>query len=93
MLTTYKLDDFLQRKYKKILIFGIAGAGKTTLGRKLSEISGIEFNDFDDFFYQNSELKIQNYSEYIAKRKKEEQRNEKEKTRNDIHPFSCQNPD
>ena len=31
--------------------------------------------------------------EYIAKRKKEEQRNEKEKTRNDIHPFSCQNPD
>lgn len=69
MITTYKLDDFLQRKYKKILIFGIAGAGKTTLGRKLSEISGIEFNDFDDFFYQNSELKIQNYSEYIAKRK------------------------
>jgi len=38
--------------YKKILILGEAGRGKTTLGKKLSEKFNIPFHDTDDYFWK-----------------------------------------
>lgn len=38
--------------YKKILILGDSGRGKTTLAKKLSEKFGIPFRDTDDYFWK-----------------------------------------
>jgi len=42
---------------KKIFIFGLAGSGKTTLAKKLSEKLKIKSYDLDDIFFKNNNYK------------------------------------
>ena len=42
----------MQFRYKKILILGDSGRGKTTFAKKLSKKLGINIHSTDDFFYK-----------------------------------------
>lgn len=45
-----------KRKMKRIFIFGIAGSGKTTLAKKLSEKLKINHYDLDEIYFKKDEF-------------------------------------
>lgn len=42
------------KRHNSIIIMGVAGSGKTTIGRLLAEKTGVPFSDADDFHPQSN---------------------------------------
>lgn len=47
---SYKIRDALERSMKNIVLIGMPGSGKSTIGRELARLDGREFADTDELF-------------------------------------------
>ncbi len=51
----------MQNKFTNITLIGMAGAGKTTIGSLLAELSGKEFIDTDELIIERTGMALQDY--------------------------------